>query len=154
MQPTIMKTDGGPHPADYYAGVAAAELIQIEASAVGGDVVQGRRLENQIIDIIEKYHQRILDEEADRVKNHPGRVLFTPDPLEYELDACVKEIIEAGKASKWASAFATPNTAATVKAVVGKHMATAIHVTRSWHLDENPEHPHFVEFHAKWNGRG
>ncbi len=153
MQPSIMKTDGGPHPADYYAGVAAAELIQIEASAVGSDVVQGRQLENKIIDILERYHNKILEEEEGKVISDPNRILLHPDPYDYDLNSCVKEIVDAGKASKWASAFSGGNVESVIRTVVGKHMSTAIHVTRSWHLDNNPTHKYFKEFHAKWNGR-
>jgi len=149
MQPVIMITNGGPHPADYYAACAAAEIIQIEASAAGEDVLKGRRLENKILDILEKYHQDLIDKENHLVKSDHEHLLSELDPHEHGLDAAVDAIVEAGKASSWKHLFETPRARNMIKLVVGKHMSTAMHVTRSWHVDENPDHPHAETFKAK-----
>ena len=152
MQPVIMKTDGGPHEADYYAGCAAAEIVQIEASAVGADAIKGRKLENQIIDILERFHQNVLDEEKKLIKEDPDRLLTHPDPYEHGLEEAVDEIIEVGKASKWGHLFSAPSAKTMIKAVVGKHMATCMVITRAYHLDDNPDHHHAQSFKAKWHG--
>ena len=144
-----MKTNGGSHPADYYAGVAAAEIVSIEADKEGADVVQGRKLENEIIDILEAAHDELLSNEQTDCEGDHDHVLSDLDPYSHGLDEVVGKIVEAGKRSKWASHFSQKNTVDYIRAVVGKHFVTAQYVTRSYHLDKNPDHPHVGAFKAK-----
>ena len=144
-----MKTNGGAHPADYYAGVAAAEIVSIEADKEGADVVQGRKLENEIIDILEAAHDKLLAAEQDACEDDHDHVLSELNPYEHGLDEVVGQILEAGKRSKWASHFSSKATESYIRQVVGKHFVTAQYVTRSYHLDNNPDHPHVVSFKQK-----
>jgi hypothetical protein len=145
MQVGIMKTDGGPHPADYYAAVAASEIVQVEASAAGQDAIQGRKLENQIIDILETAHQKVIDGEQAALDAAHKHLVAPLDPYVHGLKDTVDEVVTAIKNSKWGHVV-TADTHNMVAAVVGKHFGTAMTVTRGWHADKHPDNEHAAQF--------
>ena len=152
MQVGIMKTDGGPHPADYYAAVAASEIVQVEASAVGQDAIQGRKLENQIIDILEAAHQRVIDAENASLKAAHDHLVTPISAAAHKVHDVAEEVVDAIKASKWGKAV-NKDTKGQVQDILTRHFNTAVHVTRSWHADEHADHPVAKQFKQNWYGK-
>jgi hypothetical protein len=169
MEIGIMKTDGGPHPASYWATVTAGQIIQIGAEASGQAAAAARKLELQIIDALEAAHGNVQKHERSKlVEVGNKRVMEELDASEH-VEAPFNAIMAIAATSPWADHFSTPEVQDHIKAVLGNHFRSSMHVEHGWHvdgtvIDENdkphprpghdPEDEHFKAFRAKYHSGG
>lgn len=148
----VLATDGGPHSAEKWAGATASQIIQIGADASGKQAAEARRLELQVLDILEKAHADLQAYERKRLtRDGTERLGFDIVP-EKHMDDPVALILAAAAASPFAEHFAREEVQAYVRSVVGSHFATSIHIERSWKADANPDCDRAREFRAKHHG--
>lgn len=139
----VMATDGGPHSAEKWAVVTAGQLVQI-ATDDPQKMIEARKLENKIIEILEGHHDAVQKHERGKIAEHGVERLKHPiNAHEHDLDTKVAEIVAAAKGSQWEAVFALPEKQAYIKQVLGSHFATSMDVERSWHADRivaDPSH--------------
>lgn len=150
----VIKTDGGAHSPETMAAVAASEIIQVSASASGRQAIEGRRLELKILDILEAGHKEVQSSELAKLAGPGGndRLGKEYDPTEHGLNETVTAIVEASKGTVFESALTDPVAQERIRAVVGKHYATDMHIQRSLHADKEPHSDHAKAFKARWHG--
>lgn len=161
MQVGILKTDGGPHPAEKWAFATATHLVLVSPNADSLLQRDAFLLQMKVADAIEKHYTELQKVEADALALHGDDHLATPiDPTPY-IDAALADVVAAAKGSKWekhfqsterkpheSNAFLAPNEEPlepypsvqdVMRTVLATHFATAMHVHRSWHVDKNPD---------------
>ena len=138
----VLKTDGGAHSSEKLAIATTGQIIQIGADASGTDVLEARRLENQIIDYLEKYHASVQSYERDKLAKVGTKHLSSPlDPEDHDIDKIVDGVILLAKGSVFEEHFAKPEVRQWIRGVVCHWTSTAKHIERSWHADGYDLHP-------------
>lgn len=136
MQPKIMITNGGPHPAEAWAELTAGEIIQIAEDNSSDMAKAGRRLELKIIDVLEGFYVNVqAAEEAHLDADGDGRLESPLDGKEHDPTEVVSGIAAAAAGTPFASHFARPDVAQRIRDVVAHHAGLAMDVSRSWYAD-------------------
>lgn len=158
MQIGIMKTNGGPHPADKWAIVTVSQIMQGVFGISNAETVSQRKLELAMLDAIEKHHHHVQHHERSKIAEHGMDRLTHPlDPTEH-LDDPVSELVAATKAIgevemadsdnpgntkmvNVAAHFAKPDVQEQLRLLIGRHFATSMDIERSTHADRHRDHP-------------
>lgn len=147
MQPGIMITNGGPHPADKWAAQSAAQiaaLIQVDEASDSDEARAARRakprFELDLADALEDHHDSVQSGERNALDEHGhSRHEHSLDPAEHHeatLEDAMADVAKvAARYPQFADHFARPEVEAVVKSIIASHFATAMHVERSWHRD-------------------
>lgn len=134
MQLGVLVTDNGKHSDEKLAIAVATEIVQIGADASGQQAIDGRRLENQIIDAMETHFAKLAEfEHAELDAKGTAALAASMEPHPELVDASVAAIASAIAASPFASWFTADATAAYVRQVVEKWVTTAQHMHRDWY---------------------
>lgn len=144
----VMITNGGPHSAAKWAEVTAKQIIDIGKDAVGPSAMAGRKLELDVLNILEAAHAEV--QTAERAKFAKiGTALLDGviDPGEdADLDGVVDSIVAASVGSDFEAHFAKQEVQAYLRTMIGQHFATSMYVERSWIAEENPTDPKAIAF--------
>jgi hypothetical protein len=154
MQVGVLITNGGKHSNEKLAVATAGQIIQIAANSGSEDAVDGRKLENQLIDILEAHHARVSEHEVDSLMADNSHLVKHLDP-EPHMDV-LDEIIAAGLASKWKKHFEKEDVQQHIRNTIASWTATNMFMHRQAHADGltghhldlkpvpgyDPEHPH------------
>lgn len=152
MFAAVLTTNGGPHSPEKWAIVTAGQIIQVAATAIGVQAMDARKLENKIIDILEKHHGKVQTQERGKIKTHGDeRLSHALDPTEY-IDTALDEIVAAAKGMLYEPHFSKPETRDYLRNLLGQHFATNMHIERSWHADRNPHSEHAKAFRKLHQG--
>src|SRR5262245_34954320 len=129
MQVGVLATNGGKHSDEKLAIACAAEIVQIGAEASGEQAIEGRKLENQIIAILEGHFRQVADFEHDELAtkgaDHLAGSWAEPHP-EIWNDA-VSKIMDAVKASPISGWFSTEAVEGNVRNAVGRWVGISQH---------------------------
>lgn len=129
----ILTSDNGKHSDEKLAIACAAEIIQIGATATGADAIDGRKLENQIVEILERSFSALADfEHAGIEANGTAHLAVSLDAHPEILDSTVLEIATAIAASRFAAWFPTDVVAENVQTAVMKWLKVGQHMHRDW----------------------
>lgn len=151
-RPRIMITDGGPHPADKWAAVTAAEicdLIQIDEHSTSAEAAAARkakpRLELELIDLLETFHANLQAHERERLEAEgDGRLTKPLAPDDGVIDTpeeVADGVAKVAEDTPFAAHFALSEVKAVVTAIVADHTVRSIDIERSWHADRNRDRP-------------
>lgn len=144
MQIGVIKTDHGKHSNEKLAIACASDIIQIGSAASGQQAMDGRKLENKIIEILEVYFGKLADFEHAEIDAKGTAHLASEAVAHPEMFAgAVTEIMAAIDASSIASWFADrerkglePVTReqmeANVSKAVEKWLLSGHHMHRDW----------------------
>lgn len=140
MRVSILKTDGGPHSPGKWATATAGQIIEIAASASADQEAEGRRLELQIIDILEKYHSLVQESERNALETKgSGHLDHYHNPnIHVNVQEVVNEIVTAGRTTQWAPHFENQEVVNHIYNTIATDMATSMHIERQYHCDRNP----------------
>jgi hypothetical protein len=153
MQVGILTTDGGPHSATKWAAHTAGQIIEVAASASGEQALDGRRLELEVMDILEHHHGMVQEREKAKLASGEHDFDHVHDPNEHvDLTGIVEAICDAGKKTKWADHFSKPETVDYIRRVVGVDLATNMQIERFWYADRNPEDHKAKAYKSKYHG--
>jgi len=154
MKVSILTTNGGPHSPEKWAIATASNIIEIAASAAGVQEMEGRKLENTIIDILEKHHTSVQLKERDKLVTHGSDALVHEFNVNehVEIEDVVKEIVAAGKQSKWSQHFDKPEVLSYIRQVIGTDFATNMQIERFYHCDRNPHDQKAIDYKARYHG--
>lgn len=133
MQLGILVTDHGKHSAEKWAAHTAGHIIQIATTAAGAQAIEGRKLELQIIEILEKHHSDVMAHEQkclaeDGVDRHDE-----PHEPEAFADGGLADIVAAAAGTQFESHFADPETVLHIAKVLHEHFAASMDIERQWH---------------------
>jgi len=138
MIPKILITNGGPHSAEKWAELSASEIISVAESADFSAVGQaGRKLENSIIDIFERFHDAIIKAENAHLDNKGTDHLATPiDGSGVDVSAVVTQIQNAAKGTPFEAHFQKPEVITAITNITKHHVELIMEVERSWFADK------------------
>jgi hypothetical protein len=150
MQVRFMSTDGGPHPADKWAEITVAyilDLIEVDDNSATPAAMQARRerrdLRGKIQSILEGHHGTVQESERGKLSTEGhDRLKGTIDPAEHPLDKMTDDIVSAAEGmSIIGPHFQKPEVRTAIRGLIGNHFATSMDIERSWHADRNQDHP-------------
>lgn len=139
---TLLVTNGGPHPPDKWAALAAgkvADLIQIDEQSDTDAAAVARkakpRFSLDVADAIEDEFLAVTNAEAERVVN--GLVTSRTDPFDVEsyLDDAVSSVVEASGNTPFSQHFANPAVQQVVRVILKQYFLDAANIQRSWSFD-------------------
>jgi hypothetical protein len=153
MRVGIMITNGGPHPADKWAEQTAeriVDIIQVEATSPVYDAALAAKaaFKDAIAAGLELHHDDAQTHERGQLDLGGERLNHDLDPTAH-LDAAVQAVLDAAKGTMFELHFAKPQVRDFVRSTVGSHLATVMHIERSWHADKNPDCPHCQAWRAR-----
>lgn len=149
MQPGVMITNGGPHPADKWAAMTAshiAGLIAIDEASTSPPAVAARkakpRFELALAELLEVFHGNVQKRERDLLAAHGDAQLAKPiDPNDGVIDTPVEvaeAVAKAAADTPFAAHFALDQVKTVVAHIVDDHFGKVIDIERSWHADRHP----------------
>lgn len=170
----LMITDGGPHPADKWAAISAAEicdLIVIDQKAISPEAAAARIakpvLQSAIAAALMGHHAAVQKHERGAIEKHGhDRLSHSIDPRDHvpkTLAEAVKDVALCAAESPFKAHFAQAAVTEAVRGILGSHFSSAMHIERSWHADghvivdgkptrnhrHDPTNPHVVAFRQR-----
>jgi hypothetical protein len=150
MQVRFMSTDGGPHPADKWAEITVAyilDLVEVDDNSATPAAMQARRerrdLRTKIQSILEGHHAKVQEAERGKLATEGHeRLKGIIDPTEHPLDQMADDIVAATDGmSLIGPHFHKPEVRKAIVSLLGNHFSTSMDIERSWHSDRNQDHP-------------
>jgi hypothetical protein len=133
MQLGILVTDNGKHSAEKWAVHTASSIIQIAASAAGVQAIEARKLELNVLNILEVRHKEAMDyERAELEKDGIARQAQPCDPEAFA-DTALAEIVAASQGTRFEEHFKNPETVLHIARVLHEHFAASMTIERQWH---------------------
>ncbi|MFO1185835.1 MAG: hypothetical protein U1E56_13790 [Bauldia sp.] len=145
----ILKTDGGPHPADVWAAATAkqiVDLLQIDPASASPAAVAARKavrpFETRIIEILEGAHDAIQKTERAALAGDAGARLAAAGTPEIDsIEEAVAAIVAAAAGTPFSAHFAGAPMQEFLARHLAIHFSTSIDVERQWHAHNNPDDP-------------
>lgn len=157
MQLGVYATDNGPHDALTYAMMATDQIVQIEPNAKGPRRLAGDKLRMQLIEAFAPIFDEAIGEEVNKLKRNPKRMMAQHHEVVDEAsafrDMLFKAFLKIAEASEFKEHFAQEHVQMVQKQTLLTHVSTAMHERRSYHADENADHPEAQKFKATYHGR-
>ena len=100
----VMITDGGPHPADFWAQVTAEHIAPVADSVTGHRRAAALALQAKIAQALEPHHTKVQELERSNLKANPDHHKLEPDPQPH-LDDAIATISQAAKGTEWEKHF-------------------------------------------------
>lgn len=133
MQLGVLITNHGKHSNEKLALACAGDIIQIGASASGNDALDGRKLENKIVEILEDKFAALASFEHTQLGTDGTAHLSSALEAHPEIfDSAVRDIMGAIAASPLAGWFNYDDTRGNVTKSVEKWMLNGHHMHRDW----------------------
>lgn len=171
----LMITDGGPHPADKWASITAAEicdLIQVDEKSASETAAKARIAKEKLrVDLAQAllgHHHSVQQNERTMIEKHGhARLSHSLDPRDHvpqTLTEALDAVLKCMEGTPFSEHFSQEKNKAAVLGILGSHFATTMHIERHWHADgkkvsaqgavtDNPGHDddneHVVAFNAK-----
>ncbi len=146
----VMRTNGGPHPADKWAEATASHIIEIADHVAGEKRGAGIKLQAAIIDILEADHAAVATGEHAKVHASHDHLQTPLDASQHVgMDTTVRAIIAAAKGTPWETDFAAPEIAEHLKALLTSHYNTNADIQRQYHCDRHPDAPQAQAYKRK-----
>ncbi len=149
MQPSIMVTDGGPHPAEKWAQVTASQIVDIASTAPDVLLREAREFEAKLIQLLQRHHSLVQSHERSGLDTHGPERLATDIDTSSHLGGAAREIIALAKGTSFEAHFAKPEVAAYLERVIHEHFHHSMHVERQWYAGANSDHPHAAAFNER-----
>lgn len=127
---TVLITNGGPHSAEDWAMATAEAIFQIEPSVNGARLLQARRLQTEIAELLINHHQSIIDMERRNLQRNTQEDFSYGNAL-----AAVQAIAHIAKDTPWEDHINGDPWMQTAHHTILNHMQSMQHVERSWHRD-------------------
>lgn len=140
----IMITNGGPHPADKWADVTTAAILDLVRIADDADTPEAaaarqakRELSPVLFKILNDAHSKVQHHErGELAKEGLARCAASLNTADTEhAPGVMKQIKAALAATPFADHFAKPEVITIVRRIVGQHIANNMHIERKWHAD-------------------
>lgn len=133
----VMITDGGPHPAEKWATVTAAQLFQIDQKLDGSRLLLAQRTQLAIAEALLPHHANAQSAERDALTQKGDARLAEPhDPIPAAIDA-LDAVVACMRGTPWEEKTADPEWKAAAGSVLASHFATSADIERQWHVSRN-----------------
>lgn len=145
----VLKTDGGPHPAEVWAQVTASQIIDIASSASDVMLKEAREFEAEVVKALTTHHSNVQQTERAAIKKHGvARLTHEIDTHDHLKDA-IDDIIKLARGTSFGPHFAKPEVRAYLEKLLHEHFHHSMTIERSWHADANADHEHAIAFKQK-----
>ncbi len=138
----VLITNGGPHPADKWAALAAEQisnLIQVDELSDSDAAATARkakpRFEIAISDVLEPVFDQVMTAERSSVDAGTTTLRNAPFELEEFLDSAVAAVVEQAGSTPFAAHFALSDVQFIVRNILQQNFIDAANIARSWALD-------------------
>lgn len=138
----LMVTNGGPHPPDKWASLAAgqvANLISIDEQSNSQAAANGRKAKPQFAincaSALETIFNTAMSDATALVNNGTVKVRHSPIDVAPYLNSVEAAVISSAGGTMFAGQFSNQTARSAVDRIVGQYLADAINISRSWALD-------------------
>jgi hypothetical protein len=138
----LMVTNGGPHPADRWASLAAgqvANLISVDENSNSPAAASARKSKPQFAlncaNALESVFVDAMSDAEAAVNNGSITVRHAPIDVEPYFNSVESAVISSAGGTQFAGQFSSQSAREAVDKVVGQYLADAINISRSWALD-------------------
>ena len=100
-----MITDGGPHPAEFWAQITAEHIAPIDKDMTGQRRQAALKLQMAIADALQPHHAKVQDNERSKCSADPAHHTHPVDPVKHgahaHADEALKAVEAAAKGTEW-----------------------------------------------------
>ena len=136
MQVGFLITNGGTHSPEKWSATSCEQIIKIAANAAGEQAVAGRRLELKLLDVLERHHGILQEEEKDCLSHYGTDRYDHPINIKNHVNETFDEVLAASKGSPFENHFMQKAVQEHVREVIRKDMQSIVEIERSWHKDQ------------------
>lgn len=142
MQVDVLVTNGGPHPADKWASLAASkisDLIQVDELSDTDLAAQARRAKPRLAidlsDTLEPVFVSATQDELARV--NAGSVTGRNDPFQPDsyISSAIAAVSAVSATTMFSAHFADPTVVSVVSRIIAELILDAMNIERSWAFD-------------------
>lgn len=151
MQPSILITDGGPHPPAKWANLTAERIFVISDDIAPERRSMALRLQAAIADALLPHHTSIQDDERGKLDERGLEHLATDHDGHHDcMEHVMSDIRAAAAGTPWAAHFYDPSVEEAIRGEVAAHMIEIQKIERQWHCDrcDDKNHPHVEAYRA------
>lgn len=152
MQPSILITNGGAHPAAAWAAATAGMIFPLDGVEDPARKVQAMVVQSRIAVVLEACHKEIEDHECGHLHQHGSARLADDHDVGDHVEDALRQVHEATAGSPWDGHFQKLEVATVVRQIIGDHFATNQHVHRLHHCDANPDCPVAQKYRVRFQG--
>lgn len=128
----IMITNGGPHPAEFWAQVTAEQIAPISDTMTGSRRIAALQLQAKIQMALEPHHTKVQDSEHLSLTINPSYAVAPLTP-ETNADIAVRDVVAAARGTEWEKHFADDAVQAQIRSEIVRHFADVQSIARQWH---------------------
>lgn len=139
---TFLVTNGGPHPPDKWASLAAgkiADLIQIADQSDSDAATAARKAKPRfaldVSEALEASFRDVTSEEESRVKDGDVTSRQAPFAVDPHLDDAVSSVVSAAAQTPFSNHFNDANVQQAVRIILKQYFLDAANIQRSWAFD-------------------
>ncbi len=148
----VLKTDGGPHPAETWAQITASQIISISSSAPDILLKEAQEFENKLIGVLTTHHTNAQESERSVLEAEGTKLLANDIDTSEHVDAAASAIVALARGTHFAVHFAKPEVRKYLEKLLHSHFHHSMLIERSWHADEHADHPDAIAFKEKMVG--
>lgn len=136
MQVAVLRTNGGPHPADKWALITAQHILPIDEEILGGTrLLAAQRLQLAVAEKLVAHHTNVQAEEQEHLAKAGDARLGEPLDADHHVAEAHADVIEAAKGTPWEEHVQKPEVVAAMQSILHSHFKTSQDIERSWYKD-------------------
>lgn len=134
MQPSILKTDGGPHTPEQWGMATAMSMFPIDPAVVDERLIAAQKLQVAVAEVLVTHHAAVQSAERAKLAEHGDAHLETELGNEVEVSAAVSSVVAAAKGTPWEAHMLDPAVQDSMRSVLDGHFKTNQQIERQWHI--------------------
>lgn len=147
---TAIVTSGGAHSAQQWAVMSTGQILQINPQFQGDLAIQARKLELELLGVLERQHKIVQDGEKAVLRDKGTAHLLTPlDPyLHIDMAEAVQDIVDKAERTYFKAHFENPEVINHIWYTLGSHFTTSMEIERDWFCVgyDNKQDEHLVAY--------
>lgn len=139
---TLLVTNGGPHPSDKWAALAAnkiADLVQIDENSSTELAAAARKSKPRfaiaLADVLEPVFDDVMGAERSGVDAGTITLRHQPFSVDAFIDGAVRSIADAATETPFSGHYADHDVQFVIRNILKQHFIDAANIQRSWSLD-------------------
>jgi hypothetical protein len=140
----LLISDNGSHSPEKWAIATAKQIFPVDdADFVGDLLLEARRKELELIELLAKHHGWHQKDEREKLLAKAEHIV---SPLTADAQEITSKVVALMLSSSWGPHFSKPEVQEAVRDVIKTHTITNRYTERSWHADKNPHNHHARKF--------
>ena len=131
-----------------WAKATASHIIEISADAETTTMMEARKFEAVLIDLLTGHHDAVQNGEQGAIASNPDHfgTAVEDGPHADLVETAVQDICAAARGFSFAAHFAADETMRALRATLGSHFNTSAKIERMLHADANPDNAAAVAY--------